>query len=67
MKLLQLDPTAGETARLIQADPTRPLRVADPMDPRCGGPELDGAEERTRQILDPTDPACGDTPPVHRA
>lgn len=65
MKPQTLDPTAGETARLIRADPTRPLRVADPTDPRCGGLELDGAEERPPQTLDPTDPACGTTPSVH--
>lgn len=54
-----LDPTAGERARKIRAQPATVARIPDPTDPRCGTVPLATDEWAVRPILDPTDPEYG--------
>jgi hypothetical protein len=59
-----MDPTAGERARRIHADPDIPQRISDPTDTRWGGLDADDAAPAgpVPRIVDPTDPDCGATP-----
>jgi hypothetical protein len=56
-----LDPTAGERARAIRANPGAVTRITDPMDPRCGEMPLDPRRPRAdaQRVVDPTDAQCG--------
>ncbi len=62
MRSPTLDPTAGERARRLRANPNTPLPVSDPMDPRYGTvvEATPTHAASVSRIVDPTDPACGE-------
>lgn len=57
------DPTAGERARAISADPGAPQPIVDPTDPRHRKPSTDPRPGNGEsQVFDPTDPDNGRQP-----
>ena len=62
MRVPNLDPTAGETARTVRLDPDAEHPVTDPTNPRYGAPTFHTRElgGRVGHVVDPTDPACAE-------
>jgi hypothetical protein len=62
MRPPMLDPTAGQRAHALHADPQGSQPNSDPTDPRWGRPsnERGAPAGVVPRIFDPTDPECGE-------
>ncbi len=58
MSALIIDPTAGERARRIRANPRAAERISDPTDPRYGELAIDVAKPAIGEtrLVDPNNP-----------